>query len=84
MNPNLNQAVIQFLADEFKFRPGDIIADTDFAVDFGLSPDQLIDLIGRMQDALDFILPEDKINDIKTVGDLLASLEPETHEPESD
>lgn len=84
MNPNLQQAVIQFLADEYHIRPEDIIPDTDLMTDFGLSPDQLTDLIGRMQDALDFILPEDKISDIKTVSDLLTSLEPETHEPEPD
>jgi acyl carrier protein len=84
MNPNLNQAVIEFLANEYHFRPEDILPDTDFTTDFGLTQEQLVDLIGRMQDALDFILPEDKINDIKTVGDLLKSLEPETHEPESD
>ena len=84
MNPNLNQAIIHFLANEYHVQPKDVIPDTDFSVDFGLSQEQLVDLIGRMQDALDFILPEDKINEIKTVGDLLASLEPETHEPESD
>jgi len=84
MNPNLRQAVIHFLADEYHLQPENIIPDTDFLIDFGLNQDQLVDLISRMQDALDFILPEDKINEIKTVGDLLISLEPETNESESD
>jgi acyl carrier protein len=84
MNPNLTQAIIQFLANEYHLHPEDIIPDTDFYTDFALTQEQLTDLIGRMQDALDFILPEDKISDIKTVGDLLASLEPDTHEPETD
>jgi len=84
MNPNLKQAVIQFLANEYHFRPEDIIPDTDFFLDFGLTQDQLVDLIGRMQDALNFILAEDKITDIQTVGDLLACLDTEAHEPETD
>jgi acyl carrier protein len=84
MNPNLKQAVIHFLANEYHVHPEDILPDTDFSLDFNLTQDQLVDLIGRMQDALDFILSEDKINEITTVGDLLTSLEPEAHEPESD
>ncbi len=82
MNPNLKKAVIQFLANEYHLRPEDILPDSEFLPDFNLTPEQLADLITRMQDALDFILPEDKINDIKTVGDLLNSLEPDSHEPE--
>jgi acyl carrier protein len=84
MNPNLNQAVIQFLANEYHLLPENIMPDTDFIVDLGLSRDQLQDLISRMQDSLDFILPEDKISEINTVSDLLASLEPENHETDSD
>jgi acyl carrier protein len=81
MNPNLEQAIIQFLANEFHLQPEDVLPDTDFHLDLNLTPDQLTDLIERMQDALDFILAEDKVNEIKTVADLLASLEPDdSHE----
>lgn len=83
MNPNLKQAIIEFLANEFHLHPEDILPDSDFYTDFGLTIGQLSDLITRIQDALDFILPEDKITDIGTVADLLRCLEPEIspHEP---
>lgn len=84
MNPNLETAIIQFLADEFHLQPDNLIPDTDFIVDLGLSPEQVQDLITRLQDSLDFILPEDKVGQISTLGDLLAAIrpEPDTHEPE--
>jgi acyl carrier protein len=81
MNPNLEQAIIQFLADQFQLSPENIIPDTDFRQDFNLDEDQLTDLIGRMQDALEFTLPEDKIAEIHTVGDLFNSLHPEDANP---
>lgn len=77
MNPNLEQAIIQFLADEFHQSPESVIHDTDFFTDFNLSEDQFMDLIARMQDALEFVLPEEKITEIHTVGDLLICLQPE-------
>lgn len=83
MNPNIEQAITQFLADEFHVDPKDVLLDTDFALDFGLNPDQLADFIERLQDALELVIPEEKIESIKTVGDLFASLTPETEIHES-
>jgi acyl carrier protein len=82
MNPNLKQAVIEYLANEFHLHPEDILPDTDFYTDMNLSKEQVTDLIERMQDALNIILPDDKIGEIKTVADLVTSLEPESHETE--
>jgi hypothetical protein len=83
MNPNLSHAVLQFLANEFQSTPENLLPDTDFVIDFGLTPDQLTDLLDRIQDALDFVLPEEKIPEIHTISDLLQSLnpDPDTHEP---
>jgi acyl carrier protein len=83
MSPNLEKAIIQYLADEFKLKPENISLDSDFLLDFGLSPDQLSDLLDRIQDALDFTLPEDKIEGIHTISDLYLCLtSAETiHEP---
>jgi acyl carrier protein len=80
MNPNLEQAIIQFLANEFHLQPENVLLDTDFYTDLNLTKQQLTDLIERMQDALNFILVEDKIGEIKTVSDLLTSLESDSHE----
>jgi acyl carrier protein len=82
MNPNLERAIIQFLANEFHLQPEDILPDTDFYLDLNLNKEQLADLFERMEDALNFILTEDKIGEIKTVSDLMISLEPDSNEPD--
>ncbi|HBC72633.1 MAG: Acyl carrier protein [Candidatus Amesbacteria bacterium GW2011_GWB1_47_19] len=77
MNPNLKTAVIQFLADEFQVDPNNLSEDTAFAADLNLSPTQISDLLQRLQDSLNFILPEDKAASITTLGDIFAALEPD-------
>lgn len=77
MNPNLEQAIVQFLANEFHVQPEDIGPDTDLYSDFGLDEIQITDLINRIQDALEFSLSEEKIAGIHTVGDLFTCLHPE-------
>ncbi|OGD10622.1 hypothetical protein A2397_06090 [Candidatus Amesbacteria bacterium RIFOXYB1_FULL_44_23] len=84
MNPNLSHAIMLFLANEFHMSPEDVLPDSDLALDFDLTPEQISDLLDRMQDALDFILPEDKIADIHTISDLLQALNPENEAHESD
>lgn len=81
MNPLLETAVVQFLANEFKMAPESLLPDTDFFIDLNLDRNQFTDLITRMQDALDFILPEEKINQISSLSDLFTSLAPEEAVP---
>jgi len=81
MNPHLETAIIQFLANEYHLDPKNLLADTNFFEDFNLSETQFIDLITRMQDALNFILPEEKISTIHTLSDLLSSLSHDEVDP---
>lgn len=74
---NLKSAIIQFLANEFKFEPDSLSMDTSFSQDLGLSEPQLSDLLQRLQDSLNFILPEDATSTITTIGQLVAQVEPE-------
>jgi acyl carrier protein len=80
MNPNLKQAIIEYLADEFHLNSDQISEDTQFAADLNLTPPQILDLLQRLQDALNFSLPEDKLTEINSVMDLFEILEPETDE----
>lgn len=68
---NLQSAIIQFLANEFHFEADQVTPDTNFQTDLGLTPTQVTDLLQRLQESLDFILPEDKTDSITTVGALL-------------
>ena len=78
---NIAPAIIEFLADEFKLDPSQVSPDTDLSVDLNLTPDQISDLLQRLQDALNFTLPDELLPKITSVGDLLAAVNPET-EPE--
>lgn len=74
---NLKSAIIQFLANEFKFEPDSLSVDTSFSQDLGLSEPEISDLFQRLQDSLNFILPEDATSNISTIGQLISQVEPE-------
>jgi acyl carrier protein len=77
---NINNAIISFLANEFHLDPESINEETSFDVDFGLNADQVTELLQNLQDSLNIILPEDRVADINTVGQILESLEAEDDE----
>ena len=74
-------AIIQFLSDEFHLDPEGLNPDTAFGADLGLSSQQLADLLQRLQDSLNIILPEDKLDSIITVSNLLELMEEENEPP---
>ncbi len=76
METHLKNAIIQFIANEFKLEPQNINEDLSFLDDLGLGKDQTQDLLSRLQEALDFIIPTDSPN-IDTLGDLFDLLKPE-------
>lgn len=80
MTPQIKTAIIEFLANEFKMAPDQLTGDLSFSVDLGLSPVQFQDLLQRLQDALSFILPEDRAASINSVSDLLEATEEEDHD----
>ncbi len=82
MEAHLKNAIIQFIANEFKLEPQNIKEDLSFLDDLSLSHEQTQDLLTRLQESLDFIIPEGNLN-IDTLGDLfeLLKVDPEG-EPE--
>ncbi len=77
----IKTAIIQFLSDEFHLDPEGLNPDTAFEADLGLSSSQLADLLQRLQDSLNIILPEDKLDSITTVNSLLELMEEENEFP---
>ena len=82
MNPNLKSAILNFLADEFKKDLATVTPDLNFTTDLDLTEQNVSDLLQRLQDSLNVILPEDKLAQILTVGDLINALEQDS-EPDS-
>ena len=75
MTSPLEKALIEFLANEFKLKPENINPDTSFITHLGLTSNELQDLLQRLQDSLNIILPEEKITQIDTVSDLLQAVQ---------
>lgn len=73
--PNLKTAILEFLGNEFKLEPKNIGEDLNFITDLNLDPGGLSDLLQRMQDALDFTLPDDKGRSLATLEDLFMALD---------
>lgn len=76
--PNLKTAILEFLGNEFKLEPKNIGEDLSFTADLNLDPQSLWDLLQRMQDALNFSLPEDRGRDITSLEDLFTALDLDT------
>lgn len=74
MFPNLKTAILEFIANEYKLDPETIGEDLNFQTDLNLTPDEFTSLLQRLQDSLDFTLPEDKVVQIVTLEDLFGVL----------
>ena len=81
MESPLEKAIIEFLANEFKLKSESINPDTSFTIDLGLTSSQLQDLLQRLQDSLNIILPEEKITQIDTISDLLEATQEDNESP---
>jgi len=66
----IQQAILEFLGNEFQLESQSINTDTTFA-ELGVFGASLNDLLQRLQDALSIVLPEEKLANMTTVGDLL-------------
>ena len=77
MEPNQKTAIIHFLANEFKMQPEILNGDLNFQIDLDLTPDQVSNLIQRLQEALDLSLPDDQVSRVETVEDLLKIVDPD-------
>lgn len=82
MNPNLKHAILEFLANEYHLEMDTVDEDVEFATDLNLKPEEITELLGRLQDALDFTLPEEHIAEVDSVGDIIRLLESEASEIE--
>lgn len=74
MHPKLKTAILDYLANEYKLDPASMGEDFNFHTDLGLDPNGLLDLFQRLQDALDFSLPDEKLTQIVTIEDLFIVL----------
>ncbi|PIS09669.1 acyl carrier protein [Candidatus Beckwithbacteria bacterium CG10_big_fil_rev_8_21_14_0_10_34_10] len=72
--------VIDLIGEILEIEKEEIEEDADFFIDFNLSSLEMTDLVLRLNQALKINLPQEEVEKIKTVGDLLNLIEVQSDE----
>lgn len=69
------EKVKAILADQFDVEEDKITADTDLQEDLGADSLDVVDLLMSIEDEFEIEIPDDEIENIKTVGALVSYIE---------
>ena len=69
------EKVAALLATQFELDAADITADTDFVVDLNADSLDVVDMLMSLEDEFDVEIPDEEIENIHTVGDLVSFIE---------
>lgn len=72
------EKVKAILSEQFDVEEDTITADTRIADDLGADSLDVVDLLMSIEDEFEIEVPDDEIENIKTVGDLVAFIENNT------
>lgn len=69
------EQVAKILADQLGIPQSKITPDSDIVKDLGADSLDVVELLMTLEDNTGKTIPEDKVTDLKTVGDVVAMLE---------
>lgn len=69
------EKVKAILAEQFDFEEDKITADTDLQEDLGADSLDVVDLLMSIEDEFEVEVPDEEIENIKTVGSLVSYIE---------
>lgn len=69
------EEVAKLLADQLGIAQSSITEDSDIVKDLGADSLDVVELLMTLEDNTGKTIPEDKVGDIKTVGDVVKMLE---------
>ncbi len=69
------EKVKSILADQFDVEEDKITAETDLQEDLGADSLDVVDLLMSIEDEFEIEIPDDEIENIKTVGSLVSYIE---------
>ncbi len=69
------EKVSALLAEQFEVEATSITADTDFVQDLNADSLDVVDMLMSLEDAFDVEIPDEEIENIHTVGDLVSFIE---------
>ena len=69
------EKVKAILSEQFDVEEDSITVDTSIADDLGADSLDVVDLVMALEDEFDVEIPEDQVENIKTVGDIVKFIE---------
>lgn len=63
------------IVDQLDAEPDDVTAEASIIDDLGADSLDVVDLISSVEDEFDVEIPDEKVEEIKTVGDIVAYIE---------
>ncbi|MDO5123532.1 MAG: acyl carrier protein [Eubacteriales bacterium] len=69
------EKVKAILADQFDVDESEILVDTDLQQDLGADSLDVVDLLMSIEDEFEVEIPDEDIENIKTVGEIVAYIE---------
>ena len=72
--------VRDIIVDQFDVDSEEVTAESSIIDDLGADSLDVVDLISSVEDEFDVEIPDDKVEGIKTVGDIVAYIESVTSE----
>lgn len=69
------EEVVKVLADQLGISAGDIKLESEIVKDLGADSLDVVELLMTLEDNTGKTIPEDKVGDVKTVGDVVKMLE---------
>ena len=74
------EKVRDILADQLEINPDTITMDTNIMEDLGADSLDIVDLIQTIEDEYDLSIPDEAVEEIKTVNDIVNYIEKNTEE----
>lgn len=71
----MRDIILKLIADEFNMEVSDLREDMSFQDDLNADSIELVELIMSIEDELDVQVDDEKIEELKTIGDVLEYVE---------
>lgn len=71
----MRDTILKLIADEFNMDVSDLREDMSFQDDLNADSIELVELIMSIEDELDVQVDDEKIEELKTIGDVLEYIE---------
>ena len=69
------EKVREILCDQLEIDPDEVTLDTDLVKDLGADSLDLVDVVMSLEDVFDKEIPDEDVENIKTVGDIVSYIE---------